>query len=133
MAQRLRRNTESLPLKRMTIVIYFRATELNRRADSGPTCLEAVSDDDEVGTRAPGGFKLARRMARGFNRLVVLRHRLQCAKKCATLIGDLPTIAVAQHVAAGENIDRRNASGETPHPRVPFGAAGGENGNVSLE
>jgi hypothetical protein len=45
----------------------------------------------------------------------------------------LPAVAIAKHVAAGENIDGLNPSGETPHPRAPLGTAGGENGNVPLE
>jgi hypothetical protein len=45
----------------------------------------------------------------------------------------LPAVAIAKHMAAGENIDGLNPSGKTPHPRVPLGTAGGENGNVSLE
>ena len=92
-----------------------------------------MTDDDERRARAFSIFGVIRFRLPGFGQPVVLCHRLERTQEIPTRGGDLPAVAVAQHMAAGENIDGLNPSGKAPHPRVPLGAAGGENGNVSLE
>jgi hypothetical protein len=95
--------------------------------------LEAMTDDNQLGAWALGALAAFRNARSGLSRPVILRHRLERMQEIPPLGGDLPTVAIPKHVAAGENIDCLNPSGETPHPRVPLGAARGENGNVSLE
>jgi len=98
-----------------------------------PPGLEAMTDDDQRRTRALGVLAVFRFARSGFSQPVVLRHRLERTQKIPPFGRDLPAVAIAKHMAAGENIDGLNPSGETPHPRAPLGAAGGENGNVPLE
>jgi len=95
--------------------------------------LEAMTDDDQFCAWALVAFAVLPVARSGLSQPVILRHRLEGTQEISPLGGDLPTVAVAQHMAAGENIDGLNPSGKAPHPRVPLGAAGGENGNVSLE
>ena len=92
-----------------------------------------MADDDQRRARACRIFCVIRFRPSGFSRPVILRHRFKRFQESPPIGGDLPTVAVPKHVAAGENIDGLNPRRETPHPRAPLGAAGGENGNVSLE
>jgi len=95
--------------------------------------LEAMTDDDQFCAWALGALTAFRVARSGLSQPVILRHRLERMQEIPPVGGDLPTVAIPKHMAAGENIDSLNPSGETSHPRVPLGAARGENGNVSLE
>ena len=95
--------------------------------------LEPVTDDDQFYAWALVAFAVLPVARSGLSQPVILRHRFERAQEIPPLGGDLPTVAIPKHVAAGENIDGLNPPGETPHPRAPLGAARGENGNVPLE
>jgi hypothetical protein len=95
--------------------------------------FEAMTDDDQLCAWALVAFAVLPVARSGLSQPVILRHRLEGTQEISPLGGDLPTVAVPKHVAAGENIDGLNPRRETPHPRAPLGAAGGENGNVPLE
>jgi hypothetical protein len=92
-----------------------------------------MTDDDQFCARALGTLAVSRCGSFEPEGPVILRYSFERAQKVSPLGGDLPPVAIAKHMAAGENIDGPNPSGETPHPRAPLGAAGGENGNVPLE
>jgi len=98
-----------------------------------PPGLEAMTDDDQRRPWAFGALAAFRFARSGFSQPVVLRHRLERMQEIPPLGSDLPAVATPKHMAAGENIDCSNPRRETPHPRVPLGTAGGENGDVSLE
>ena len=92
-----------------------------------------MTNDDQFCAGAIGAFVISRCGPLELEGPVILRHRLEGTQEIPSVGGDLPTVAVPKHVAAGENIDGLNPSGEAPHPRAPLGTARGENGNVSLE
>ena len=92
-----------------------------------------MADDDECRARMLGISDVIRFRLLGFNQPVILRHRLERTQEIPPLGRDLPAVVTPKHMAAGENIDGLNPPRETPHPRVPLGTAGGEDGNVSLE
>ena len=91
-----------------------------------------MTDDDPRRTRAFGTLAVFRFARSGFSQPVSC-VTASSARRNPPFGRDLPAVAIAKHMAAGENIDGLNPSGETPHPRAPLGAAGGENGNVPLE
>src|SRR5882757_7823669 len=68
-----------------------------------------------------------------FRQPVILGHGFERAQKIPPLDRDFPAIVIAKHIAAAENIDRRNPACETPESRAPVAAAGGEDDNVSFQ
>jgi hypothetical protein len=92
-----------------------------------------MTNDDQFCAGAIGAFVISRCGPFELEGPVILRHRLERTQEIPPVSCDLPTVAAPKHVAAGENIDGLNPSGETPHARAPFGTARGENGNVSLK
>jgi hypothetical protein len=79
-----------------------------------PPGLEEMTDDDQRRTRALGALAAFRFAPSCFSQPIVLRHRLERTQEIPPLGGDLPAVAIAKHVAAGENIDGLNPSGKTP-------------------
>src|SRR6185503_13094259 len=100
---------------------------------SAPPAFKSTADDDQCRARACRIFCVIRSRPSGFSRPVILRHRFKRFQESPPIGGDLPTVVIPKRISAGENIDGLCPSGKTSHSRAPLGAAGGQNGHISLE
>jgi len=89
-----------------------------------------MADHNQLALPAQGDIGRAGNRCR---RLVVLGDRFESFEEFPAGRGDLPSLVVAQQVTTPENIDGGNSRGKTLDPRAPFRAAGGEDGDVSVE
>ncbi|MEH2521391.1 hypothetical protein V1279_006964 [Bradyrhizobium sp. AZCC 1610] len=71
---------------------------------SAPPGLEAMTDDNQRRTRTLGSLAAFRFARSGVSQPVVLRRRLERTQEIPPLGSDSPTIAIAKHMAAGENM-----------------------------
>jgi len=93
--------------------------------------LEAVTDNDQRAAAASDRFGMWQWLR--LNRMIVLGHGFERAQEIPAQGRDLPSFGIAQHMTAAEDIDDGNPPGQTLDARVPVGAAGGEDGDVSFE
>jgi hypothetical protein len=66
-------------------------------------------------------------------RQIVLRDGFEHRQEVAAGGGDLPAFFAAQHIAITEKVDIRHARSQSPDPRFPLVAAGGEDRDIPIE
>src|SRR5262245_14933833 len=93
---------------------------------------EAMSDDDQIAALACSAHGLDK-LRLVLLRQIVLRDGFKHGEEIASGRSDFPALLAAQHITVAENIDGRHARGQSPDPRLPLGAAGGEDRDVPVE
>jgi hypothetical protein len=92
-----------------------------------------MADDDERARRAFGSLGGRKSRLLDFNGPVVLGHGFERAQELPALSRDFPAFVIAKHVAAAENIDRRNPACQSLEAGIPVVATGGEDNDVVSE
>jgi nitroreductase len=92
-----------------------------------------MTDNNERTGWSFGGFRYRRCGLFDFSGLIILGHRFKPAQEIPPLGRNLPSLGIAKHKTAAENIDGWNPAGETLEACAPVSTACGEDNDVASE